>query len=37
MTALVKKTRSRLVRWFKKVREKNRPPFKWYEHDHYGI
>ncbi len=37
MTTLVKKTRSRLAGWFKKVQQQNRPPYKWYEHDHYGI
>jgi hypothetical protein len=37
MVALAKQTKSRLVRWFKGFRERNKPPHKWYEHDHYGI
>ena len=37
MVALAKQTKSRLVRWFKEFKERNRPPHKWYEHDHYGI
>jgi hypothetical protein len=37
MTALIKKTRSRMVRWFKRFSEKNRSPYRWYEHDHFGI
>ena len=37
MTALVKTTGSRMVRWFKQFREKNKPPHRWYEHDHFGI
>jgi len=37
MAALVNKTRSRFVRWFKTFSDKNRPPHRWYEHDHYGI
>ena len=37
MTALIVKTRSRLVRWFKAYQAKNRPPYRWYEHDHFGI
>jgi hypothetical protein len=37
MAALVKKTHSRFVRWFKKFKERNKSPYKWYEHDHYGI
>ena len=36
MTAAVKKTSTRLVRWFEEFRRKNRPPYKWYEHDLYG-
>ncbi len=28
MTTLVKKTRSRLVRWFKKIKEQNKSPYK---------
>jgi hypothetical protein len=35
MTAAVKKTGMRLVRWFEEFRRKNRPPYKYYEHDHY--
>jgi hypothetical protein len=37
MADLVKKRRSRFVRWFKKFSERNKPPYRWYEHDHYGI
>jgi hypothetical protein len=37
MVALAKQTKSRLVRWFKEITERNKPPYKWYEHDHYGI
>ena len=36
MTAAVKKTGTRLVRWFEEYRRKNRPPYKWYEHELYG-
>jgi hypothetical protein len=34
MTA-IKKTGTRLTRWFKQFREKNRPPHRWYEHSMY--
>jgi hypothetical protein len=37
MVALAKQTKSRLVRWFKEFRERNKPSHKWYEYDHYGI
>jgi hypothetical protein len=37
MAALVKKTGSKFARWFKELKEKNRPPYRWYEHDHYVI
>jgi hypothetical protein len=33
MAALIKKTGSRIGRWFKQFREKNRPPYRWYDHD----
>jgi hypothetical protein len=33
MAALIKKTGSRIARWIKQFREKNRPPYRWYEHD----
>ncbi len=33
MAALAKKTGSRFVKWFKKFREANKPPRKWYEQD----
>ena len=36
MTAAVKRTGTRLVRWFEEFRRKNRPPYKWYEHNLYG-
>jgi hypothetical protein len=32
-----KKTKSRLTRWFKQFKEKNRSPYKWYEHDCYPV
>jgi hypothetical protein len=34
MTA-VKQTGTRIVRWFKTFREKNRPPYRWYENNGY--
>lgn len=37
MATLIIKTRSRFVRWFQEFSTKNRPPHRWYEHDHYGI
>lgn len=37
MSALIVKTRSRMARWFKDVSARNRPPHRWYEHDHFGI
>jgi hypothetical protein len=39
MTALVeiRKARWRMTRWFKQFRDKNRPPYRWYDHDHFGI
>lgn len=37
MTARVAKSSIRLVRWFKEFSERNRPPHRWYEHDHFGI
>ncbi len=33
MAALMKKTGSRIGRWFKEFREKNRSPYRWYEND----
>jgi hypothetical protein len=33
--AAMKKTGTRFVGWFKKFREKNRPPYRWYEHSLY--
>ena len=37
MAALISKTQSRVVRWFKEFSARNRSPYKWYENDHYGI
>jgi hypothetical protein len=37
MTAMIKKTSSRFARWFKEFRERNRPPYRWYEHDTVGM
>jgi hypothetical protein len=34
MTA-IKKTGMRATRWFKRFQEKNRPPYRWYEHGIY--
>jgi hypothetical protein len=35
MTAALKKTSTQFARWFRTVQEKNRPPYRWYEHDLY--
>ena len=35
MTKAAKNTGLRVVRWFKALREKNRPPYRWYEHSLY--
>jgi len=35
MTKAVKNTGTRVVRWFKALQEKNRPPYRWYEHGLY--
>jgi len=35
MIKAVKKTGTRLVRWFKALQEKNRPPYRWHEHSLY--
>ena len=35
MTAAVKKTGRHFARWFKTFREKNRPPYHYYEHTLY--
>jgi hypothetical protein len=37
MVDLAKQTKFRLVRWFKEFRGRNKPPYKWYEYDQYGI
>jgi hypothetical protein len=37
MAAFVRTTGSRMVRWFKQFREKNKPPHRWYEYDQFGI
>jgi hypothetical protein len=31
----IKRTGTRLSRWFKQFRENNRPPHRWYEHSLY--
>jgi len=36
MTAAMKKTGTRFSRWFKTFREKNQPPYGWYEHGLYN-
>ncbi len=33
MAALVKRNGTRFAKWFKKFREQNKPPGKWYEQD----
>ncbi len=35
MTKAMKKTGRRFAQWFKTLREKNRPPYRWYEHSLY--
>jgi hypothetical protein len=35
MTEAVKSTGMRVPRWFKALQEKNRPPYRWYEHSLY--
>lgn len=32
-----KTTAKRLAQWFKTFREKNRPPYRWYEHSYYDV
>jgi len=32
MATAMKKAGTRLREWFKTFREKNRPPYRWYEH-----
>jgi hypothetical protein len=34
MTAFVKNTGWRVVRWFKRIAQKNKTPYRWYEVDH---
>jgi len=34
MTALVKNTGWAVVRWFKRIAQKNKTPYRWYEVDH---
>jgi hypothetical protein len=33
--ATIKKIGTRVGRWFKAFHEKNRPPYRWYEHSLY--
>jgi hypothetical protein len=33
MAALIKNAGSRISQWFTQFREKNRPPYRWYEYD----
>jgi len=35
MTKAVKSTGKRVAQWFKALQEKNRPPYRWYEHSLY--
>jgi hypothetical protein len=37
MTALIVRTQSKIARWFKEFRERNRPPYRWYENDTIGM
>jgi hypothetical protein len=37
MTAMITKTSSRIARWFKEFKQRNRPPYRWYEHDTVGM
>lgn len=32
-----KKTDSRIARWFRKVIQNNRSPYRWYDIDHRGM
>jgi hypothetical protein len=36
MVAAMKKNGRHFAEWFKAFKEKNRPPYRWYEHDPYG-
>lgn len=33
--ATIRKGTKRFARWFNELRETNRPPYRWYEHDLY--
>jgi hypothetical protein len=35
MATSLKKAGARFRRWFKALQEKNRPPYRWYEHGYY--
>ena len=35
MTATMKKAGKRFAQWFKTFRDKNRPPYRYYEHSLY--
>jgi len=37
MATVMKKTRSRILRWFKRTTEQNKPPYRWYEVEHIGM
>jgi hypothetical protein len=37
MTTMMKKTGSRMFRWFKEFSEKNRSESRWYDVDHCGM
>ena len=34
--AAIKRAGSRLAKWFKTFRDRNRPPYRWHESTHYG-
>jgi hypothetical protein len=37
MTTAPKKTAFRMVRWFRRLTENNKPAYRWYEVDHRGL
>ena len=37
MAAIVNKTRSRVLRWFRRAAQQNKPPYRWYEVEHIGM
>jgi hypothetical protein len=37
VTALIRETQSKIVRWFREFKKRNRPPYRWYEGDTIGM